>query len=74
MAIMAKQVRVPEELQLIVHRNDQVGLFCPLKADFLASSSREMAGGMISQLDTLFHGRQAHPLVLQYRIVPGEEE
>jgi len=38
LALGQKQVRVPEELKLVLHKNESLDLFCPVPATFLVSS------------------------------------
>ena len=56
MAIREKQVRVPEELKLALHKNELSDLFCPMPATFVVSSERETARALIEQVQKQFRG------------------
>ncbi|MFA6294200.1 MAG: GntR family transcriptional regulator, partial [Victivallales bacterium] len=43
MAIMREHIRIPEKLKLVLHRNTEVGLFCPVPASFMDVHVGEVA-------------------------------
>lgn len=56
---------------LVLHRNPELGLFCPLPADFLDSGIADMADALIAQVAAQRHGRATAPILLPYRLVRG---
>ena len=72
LALREKQVRVPEELKLVLHKNESLGLFCPMPATFMVSSEREMARALIGQVQKQFRGESCEPISLPFRRVAHE--
>ncbi len=58
MAIKSEQIRVPEDLKLVLHRNAEVGLFCPVPASFMDVNISEVAAALISQAQKLYNGEE----------------
>jgi len=71
-AIREKQVRVPEDLKLALHKNESIDLFCPMPATFVVSSERETARALIEQVQKQFRGESCEPISLPYRRVAHE--
>jgi len=69
MAIREKQVRVPEELKLVLHKNESIDLFCPMPATFVVSSEREVARALIGQVQKQFNGETCERISLPFKIV-----
>ncbi|HSI09393.1 MAG: GntR family transcriptional regulator [Rariglobus sp.] len=67
MAAVAHQVNT-QELKLMLHKNDEIDLFCPLPATFVVSSARDNAAALLKQLDDQFHGRTPQPILLQFKL------
>lgn len=68
MAMMAQQVRVPEDLRVVLHKNEEVKLFCPLEATFMVSSAEEAATMLLKQLATLYKGKEVAYEKLTFKI------
>ncbi len=68
MAAVAKQVNTPEQLKLMLHKNDEIDLFCPIPATFVVSSVRDNAMALLKQLNDQFHGRVPQPIQLQFKL------
>ncbi len=68
MALGQRQVRVPDELRLVLHRNTEIGLFCPVQASFIDVSIQMVAAAMVDLLQRLYRGES----VPQPRRVPAE--
>ena len=69
-------VRVPEELELVVHHNREHRMICPVACTYLENSIRDYAGGIIDVLIGRYRGVPPGG-VLRYRAVqhrPGAEE
>ena len=71
-ALREKQVRVPEELKLVLHKNESLGLLCPMPVTFMVSSEREMARALIGQVQKQFRGESCEPIYLPFRRVAHE--
>jgi DNA-binding LacI/PurR family transcriptional regulator len=56
MAVMREQISVPGELKLVLHRNAEVGLFCPVPASFLDIRIKGVADALLMQARRLYDG------------------
>lgn len=56
MAVMREQISVPGELKLVLHRNAEVGLFCPVPASFLDIRIKGVAEALLQQALRLYNG------------------
>jgi hypothetical protein len=66
MAVMREQISIPGELKLVLHRNAEVGLFCPVPASFLDIRIKEVAEALFLQARRLYDGSE----VTTIRIAP----
>jgi DNA-binding transcriptional regulator YhcF (GntR family) len=69
MSILAEKVRVPEELKVVLHRNQEINFFCPFEATFVTSRFADAARAMIGQLDSVLKGREPRRTLLQHQVV-----
>jgi len=69
LGLREKQVRVPEELKLVLHKNEAVNLLCPMPATLLVSSERAIARGLIEQVQKQFRGESCDPVHLPFRLM-----
>jgi DNA-binding LacI/PurR family transcriptional regulator/DNA-binding transcriptional regulator YhcF (GntR family) len=69
MAILEQNVRVPQDLKVVLHRNAEINLFCPFEATFVTSRFSEAARTMINQLDTILKGREPKRVLLQHESI-----
>jgi DNA-binding LacI/PurR family transcriptional regulator len=70
MGLLALGVQT-EPPHLVLHRNAELGLFCPLPADYLESSATTMAEGLIAVVEAQHRGRPLPPSLLQFSLVAG---
>lgn len=70
MAILEERVSVPEELKLVLHRNEGVDFLCPLVATWLVTSVRQVALALVQQLRSQLDGKNVAPIYLPYMIEP----
>lgn len=70
MAIMQAGIRVPEDLRLVLHRNAEVGLFCPVPAAFVDVHIAEVAAALITQAERLFSGKTVRTISVSHHPVP----
>ena len=61
---------MPDELSLVLHRNAEVGLFCPYPAAYVDVHTTPVAQGLLDILDRQFRGEDAQPGVMKYELVP----
>lgn len=66
MGVASLQVDVPRDLKLILHRNYEVGLMCPVPATFMDVSIAEVSRALIGMVERQFKGEQAEPVRLRY--------
>ena len=57
MALGQRQVRVPDELRLVLHRNAEIGLFCPVPASFIDVSVHKVAAALVEMLERVSRGQ-----------------
>lgn len=71
-AILESGVSVPEDLKLVLHRNEGIPAICPLPASWLVSDLRALASALIAQLERQIQGRPATPVFLPHALEPAE--
>jgi DNA-binding LacI/PurR family transcriptional regulator len=64
--MLEKRVDVPGQLKLVIHKNESIELLCPLPATLLVLSERELARGLINQVQKQFRGEQCAPVLLPF--------
>jgi DNA-binding LacI/PurR family transcriptional regulator len=69
LGLLEKQVRLPQELQLVVHRNRGIDLLCPLPAVYIESDPMAAAQALTRLIDVQFRGEQPEPITIPYRVV-----
>ena len=72
MAIREKQVRVPEDLKLVLHKNETIDLFCPMPATFVVANERETARALIEQIQKQFRGESCERILLPFKLMAHE--
>ncbi len=72
MAIMQQQIRVPDQLKLVLHRNAEIGLFCPVPAGFVDIRVADIAAALISQAVKLYSGHEIKAVSVQPHPVPPQ--
>ena len=70
MGLLELQVRVPQDLKLVLHKNVEVEMLCPLPATFLTVSMREVAQALLEQVEQQFYGNSCAPKLIGYRREP----
>jgi DNA-binding LacI/PurR family transcriptional regulator len=68
MAVLENRIKVPQKLKLVLHRNLEIGLFCPIEASFLDFQVSEVAAGMISLMDAQLRGEECASILVRPRI------
>ncbi len=65
MAVMNQSIEVPRDLKLALHRNAEVGMFCPFPAAFLDMRVADVAAALIEQARKLYAGREVAPVYIK---------
>lgn len=68
MAIMQKQVHIPDDLKLVMHRNVESPIICPVPCFFIENNIKKMAIALVSQVFDLYHGKTVKPITIDYNI------
>lgn len=61
-AIVELGIDVPRELQLVVHRNAEIAVFCPFPVTWATVRVREIAHALIEQIRRQLRGEEALPI------------
>ena len=69
MAILEQNIRVPQELKVVLHRNAEIQMFCPFEATFVTSKFADAARAMLNYLDTILKGREPKRVVVQHEAI-----
>lgn len=72
-AIVEKNVRVPEDLKLILHRNEEGGYSVPVRCDWLENSGAMMAQALIGVVENQWEGKALKKLLVPFKLVHGEK-
>ena len=72
-ALGQRRVRVPEDLHLVLHRNAELGLFCPVPASFIDVSVQKLAAALVDLLQRIYRGESVpQPLSAPLGFVPED--
>ena len=69
LALMSRQVRVPQDIKLVLHQNEGVPLLCPVPATFAVFQISEVASALLRQVETVFEGGLPHCIKIKHKIV-----
>lgn len=69
-AVLQLGVRTPDELKLVLHRNEGIDILCPFPASWLVASVRQTALALIEQLQRQISGKSVSPLILPLALEP----
>lgn len=72
LGIMERQVRVPEDLLPIFHRNEGIDYFCPLPVLYIQSQVSLCAKALLNKLSLAFHGKTPSPEILGFSVDDSE--
>lgn len=70
-AILEKQIRVPEDLKLILHRNAESAYMVPMPCDWIEVRVSEIARALLDSLEAAWHEKPRQRITLQARLVKG---
>lgn len=78
MGMLNCQVKVPEELQVVLHKNTGIDYYCHLPVTYVATSVREVAEAHLRLLQEAFEGQETRPFTVSHHIIeaaaPAREE
>jgi DNA-binding LacI/PurR family transcriptional regulator len=66
LAITTHNIKVPDELGLIMHRNSGSDVLCPLPCFFIKHNVRKTANGLIKLIKDQFDGKEVNQIELEY--------
>jgi len=69
MAILELGVQIPEDLQLVFHRNSGLDYFCPWQVPFVVVEIMDVAMGLIAHLDAQYFNTPPPPFQIPPRLV-----
>jgi len=67
LALLEMGVRVPQDLKLVLHKNAEIALLCPLPADIITLSLTDVARALIEQIETQFSGGECTPKLIGFQ-------
>jgi DNA-binding LacI/PurR family transcriptional regulator len=68
LAISEQGVRIPQELKLILHKNDAVDLFCPVPGCFVVTRVREVAAALWEQILRQSRGERCRTVLVPFQL------
>lgn len=68
-AILQRGVSVPEELKLVLHRNESHEYICPFPASQIVTSEKDYAINLIKQIDRQIAGEPSAPIRLSHKLI-----
>ena len=68
-ALLERQVRVPEDLKLVLYKNEAIELLCPKPVTFVVGSERAMVRALLDLIEKQFRSERCEPIILSYQVV-----
>ena len=68
LGLAQNQVRVPGDLKLVLHRNADIPVFCPMPATWLASREQEIARALLEQVQNQLAGKTCERVMIKYHL------
>jgi DNA-binding transcriptional regulator YhcF (GntR family) len=68
LALLEEQVPVPEQLKLVLHKNENVDFLCPVQADWIVTQERDVAKALLQQLRDRFAGVEPHDYDVHHQL------
>ncbi len=69
--ILEKQIKVPEEIKLILHRNAESPYAVPLRCDWVENSTDDLAQALFQNMEALWAGKPMERIRIPFRLVKG---
>ncbi len=67
-AALERNVRVPEEMRMVFHRNVGIDFVCPLSVDWVESDVAACAGALIEQVHLQKRGSEVQEIILPHHL------
>jgi DNA-binding transcriptional regulator YhcF (GntR family)/DNA-binding LacI/PurR family transcriptional regulator len=67
-ALLEQRVHVPDDLKLVLHKNEEVDLVCPFPAAFVVTRARDVALALIGMVERQFRGESVEPVYIGCRL------
>ena len=67
-AVMTAQLRIPQDIKLVFHRNTGHTPLCPVPCCFIDSSTRAAAAGLVNLIVDQYHGREIKEYEHEYKL------
>ena len=67
-AVIESRIKVPEELQLAFHRNEEMEIFSPVPVHWLTISIKQYTDALIEQLRQQLEGKPAPRIIIRARL------
>lgn len=72
MAVAERQVRVPNDLKLVLHKNATIDYLCPFPVTYVVTSEREVAEALLAQVEHQFRGEDGTASTVGYRLATAD--
>jgi DNA-binding LacI/PurR family transcriptional regulator len=69
LALLEKQVKVPTELKLVLHKNQNVDFLCPLPTNWIITREKDIAEALIQQIQDRFAGLEPRNYIIHSILV-----
>ncbi len=69
LALLEKQVKVPADLKLVLHKNQNVDFLCPLPANWIITQEKEIAEALVQQIQDRFAGLEPRRYTIHQTMV-----
>ena len=73
LAMLELQVQAPEELKLVLHRNQYVEFLCPVPADWIITREKDVAKALLQQIKDRFGGLKPHSYDIHPTLVKRDD-
>ena len=71
-ALLEQGVKVPDQLKLVLYKNSDVDIFCPLPATFVELSTPAVAAALVEQVQKQLRGEACTPIRIEFqRVAPA---
>jgi DNA-binding LacI/PurR family transcriptional regulator len=71
-ALLEQQVKVPTDLKLVLHKNQNVEFLCPIPADWVITPEQSIAKALIQQVKDRFSGLEPRYYDIQHIFVKAD--
>ncbi len=74
MAMLQRGVSAPDDIKLVLHRNQSYDYICPFKATQIVTSEESYADALILQIERQVAGEQSAPIRLPFEVIECDGE